>query len=77
MHDGCSGKFESGQETLNKVRMMGYSKVHIPFPLTIECECGNTFKMETFEDKCDGCQTTYAVTPCHSFSAEHVVAVRN
>ncbi|MCY1150938.1 MAG: hypothetical protein OWP43_00780 [Sphaerochaetaceae bacterium] len=73
MHEGCSGSFENGKEVLYKVRMMGYSNAFLPMPLPIECECGNKFHMETFEDHCDKCQMIYAVTPCHAFDPANVM----
>lgn len=41
MHDGCSGKFDDGMQVLAKLRMMGFSKQEMPFPMTFTCkECG-------------------------------------
>lgn len=76
MHDNCSASFENEMEVLNKVRMMGYSNAFLPMPLQIECECGNSFLMETFEQKCDKCETIFAVTPCHAFSSENVSKIK-
>ena len=75
MHDGCSGSFESGQEVANKVRQMGFSPQPMPMPMDIECkECGKTFEMITFEDKCPHCNMVYAVVPCHAFDPNNVQA---
>ncbi len=74
-HAGCSGEFENGKQIADKVRMLGYDKQFMPMPLTIKCEeCGETFQMEKFEDKCPKCGMVYAVTPCHSHDPESVKA---
>ncbi len=73
MHDGCLGNFSSGKEVLNKVRSMGFSTGLMPIPLEINCDCGHTFEMTTFESICPNCDMVYAVTPCHAFDAENVM----
>ncbi len=75
MHDGCSGRFDSGMEVLQKVRIMGFSMQYLPMPLALDCkECGQAFTMETFESKCPHCGMIHAVTPCHAFDAENIMA---
>lgn len=74
-HEGCSGKFENGKEVVDKVRAMGFSKQYLPMPLNIVCkECGKSFEMEKFEEKCPHCKMVYGVTPCHAFDPENVKA---
>lgn len=73
VHDGCSGSFETGKATVDKVRAMGFAEQFIPVPLDITCEsCGNTFSMETFEFHCPECGTVYGVVPCHAFDSANV-----
>jgi len=72
MHENCSASFENEVEVLNKVRLMGFSNQYLPIPLRIVCDCGNEFDMSTFEDKCDKCNTIFAVTPCHAFDSNNV-----
>ena len=74
MHDGCSGSFDNGQQAVNKLRMMGYSEGLLPISHEINCECGNTFEMETFESKCPHCNMVYGVTPCSSHDPQAVKA---
>lgn len=75
MHEGCSGSFESGKQLVDKVRSMGFANQPMPMPLNIDCkECGKTFEMNTFEDKCPTCGMVYGVTPCHAFDPDNVVA---
>ena len=75
MHEGCSGSFKSGEDVVNKVRMMGFSIQFMPVPLTIECvECKKPFEMNKYEDKCPNCGMVYGVTPCHAFYPENVMA---
>ncbi len=75
MHDGCSGSFETGKDTVDKVRMMGFNIQMMPMPLNIKCEnCENDFEMETFEAKCPDCGMVYGVTPCHAFDSANVKA---
>lgn len=71
MHDGCSGSFENGKQVVDKLRMMGFSGESMPVPMMIECECGESFVMKTFEAKCE-CGMVFGVTPCHASSAENV-----
>jgi len=74
MHDGCAGSFSSGQEVVNKVRMMGFSQGSIPDPLKLDCKnCGESMEMNTFEFACPSCKAVHAVTPCHAFSPDHVL----
>jgi hypothetical protein len=72
MHEGCSASFSDGKQVADKVRMMGFSQQLMPMPLDINCECGEIFKMETFESKCTKCEMVYAVTPCHASDAANV-----
>lgn len=64
MHDGCSGLFKNGQQVVDKVRLMGFSDGALPIPHEIKCECGTSFTMEFFEDKCPNCGMVFGVTPC-------------
>lgn len=75
MHDGCSGSFQSGEEILLKVRNMGFAEQPMPMALTLHCvECESDFEMETYESVCPSCQMIYAVTPCHAFDVDNVMA---
>ncbi len=75
MHDGCSGSFLNGRQIADKVRMMGFDSMAIPNPLDIDCvNCKSLFKMETMVSQCPSCHMVYAVTPCHSNSAQDVQA---
>ena len=75
MHDGCSGSFENGIQVLQKVRMMGFSMQPMPVAAYFKCkECGEDIVMTTHEFECPHCQTIHAVTPCHAFDAENIVA---
>ena len=73
-HDGCSATFENGQQTVDKVRQMGFSEGLLPMSHQIKCQCGTTFEMEYFEDKCPDCSMVYGVTPCHSHDPAGVKA---
>ncbi|OQY10060.1 MAG: hypothetical protein B6I28_01785 [Fusobacteriia bacterium 4572_132] len=74
-HGECTGIFETGQETVNKVRGMGFSQQFMPMPLQITCTgCNNSFQMNTFEDKCPHCGMVHGVTPCHAFDPSNVQA---
>jgi predicted RNA-binding Zn-ribbon protein involved in translation (DUF1610 family) len=73
MHDGCSGSFGSGRAVVDKLRMMGFSHGPLAEPFRIACHhCGEAMLMDTFEFACPRCGAVHGVTPCHSFSAEHV-----
>ncbi len=75
MHDGCSGKFEDGKQVVNKIRMMGFNEQMMPVPAYFSCkECGENLVMDTFEYMCPTCGMIYAVTPCHAFDVENIMA---
>ena len=75
IHDGCSGSFEDGKQTVDKVRMMGFSEQFMPTPLTLNCgSCEKEFEMETFEAKCPECGAVHGVTPCHAFDPTNVLS---
>lgn len=73
-HGTCTGLFEDGQTTVDKVRQMGFSEGLLPMAHDIECECGTKFEMAYFEDKCPNCRMVYGVTPCHSHDASGIKA---
>ena len=74
MHEGCSGSFQDGKQVVDKIRLMGCSEQYMPVPLPIECECGESFDMEKFEDRCPVCGMVFGVTPCHAFDPANVMA---
>ncbi len=75
MHDGCTGSFTNGKQIVDKVRFMGFAPQPLPMPMNIECDnCGKTFEMTTFEDKCPECNMVFGVTPCHAFDPDNVKA---
>jgi hypothetical protein len=73
MHDGCSGSFEDGKQSVDKLRSMGFSSGAMPVPVEITCECGEKIYMDTFEVKCPKCSMVYGVTPCHAFDASNIM----
>ena len=73
-YDGCSGSFENGKQTVDKVRQMGFAEQPMPMPMLINCNCGEEFEMVTFEDKCPKCNMVFGVVPCHAFDSENVKA---
>jgi len=75
MHDGCAGSFVNGMQVVDKIRMMGFAKVDMPMPMTINCgNCGQEFLMEQYEGHCPDCDMVYGVTPCHAFDPANVMA---
>lgn len=73
-HKGCVEIFDDGKKVVDKIREMGYATQSMPVPLNIKCEeCGETFEMNYFEDKCPKCGMVYGVTPCHAFDAKNVM----
>ncbi len=74
MHDGCSASFGDGRQVVDKVRMMGFAGQPVPVPLPITCSCGESFSMQTFEAACPACGNVHAVTPCHAFDPDNVMA---
>lgn len=74
MHEGCSGSFQDGKQVVEKLRMMGFSEQYMPVPMPVNCSCGNSFEMVTFEDRCPHCGMVYGVTPCHAFDPDNIMA---
>ncbi len=73
MHNGCSGSFDSGQEIVDKIRMMGFNTSPVAAPFNINCtNCDTSFKMENMETTCPSCGMVFGVTPCHSHSSQFV-----
>ncbi len=73
MHDGCGGNFEDGKAVINKLRMMGFSSGPLPAAFSMKCHhCDKEMEMTTYEFACPHCSAIHGVTPCHSFSADHV-----
>lgn len=69
----CSCTFENGKELVDRLREKNYSKDKLDINHEIKCECGNTFNMETLEDKCESCNMVYGVTPCKKDEAENIM----
>ncbi|WOO88730.1 hypothetical protein RZE84_07315 [Mollicutes bacterium LVI A0075] len=67
--------FESNQAVLNKVREKGFSNDKLDNPYTLQCECGSTVEMDTFETKCTNCGGIFVVTPCSQDSEANIVFV--
>lgn len=73
MHDGCGGSFSTGQQVVDKLRMMGFSAGPLPNPFSLACQhCGAAMEMTTYEYACDACGAVHGVTPCHAFSPDEV-----
>jgi hypothetical protein len=74
MHDGCAGQFSSGEQVVNKVRMMGFNIQPMPMPMPVACSCGTEFEMDCYEGQCPSCRMVYGVTPCHAFDPANIMA---
>jgi len=75
MHEGCTGSFGSGQEVVDKIRMMGFNTRPMPMPVIINCvECKEDFEMTHLETKCPHCSMVYGVTPCSTEDPERIQA---
>lgn len=68
--------FENNKAVLDKVREKGFSNDKMDFEYEIDCECGNSVTMNTFETKCENCGGIYTVTPCSQDSIDNVVFVK-
>jgi hypothetical protein len=75
MHDGCTGATGDGKMVVNKVRLMGFNKQPLPFPLEATCGgCGVAFQMTHFETTCPECEMVHGVTPCSAGDPSKVKA---
>ena len=73
-NDGCGAVLDNGRQVVDTVRVKWFSKGVMDTPHSIECDCGTTFEMTHFEEKCPSCSMVYGVTPCHSHDATNVKA---
>ncbi|MGL4990005.1 MAG: hypothetical protein ACRC57_02395 [Sarcina sp.] len=72
MDCGCKDIKNNGQKIADLVRGKGFDQRKPSGNLTINCECGNSFTMDTLVCKCPNCNLTYAVTPCSSGDISNV-----
>ncbi len=68
--------FESSKAVLDKVREKGFSNDVMDYSYTLECECGSTVEMTTFETACPNCGGIFVVTPCSQDSKDNIVFVK-
>lgn len=73
MHDGCQGNTIDGAQTVDKLRLMGFSNYNLPAPVDLVCNgCDQTFVMATLESRCPHCGMVYGVTPCHAHDTKSI-----
>jgi Zn finger protein HypA/HybF involved in hydrogenase expression len=63
---GCTTSLMDGQAIVDHVKSKGKDHFAPTVPHEINCECGQTFILETVIMNCPKCEMTYAVTPCGS-----------
>ncbi len=68
--------FNNGEEMLAKVRAKGFSKDSMDYTYQLECSCGATVEMNTFETKCENCGGIFVVTPCSQDSMDNISFVK-
>jgi len=71
-NDGCAPDLNNGKAIVDKVRMVQVSSGELEIKHEVTCECGTTFKMETFEMSCPSCNMVYGVTPCSSHDKNNI-----
>ena len=71
-NDGCAPDLNDGKAIVDKVRQVGVKDGLLETSHTIDCDCGNSFKMVHFEEKCPSCGMVYGVTPCSSHNKNSI-----
>jgi Zn finger protein HypA/HybF involved in hydrogenase expression len=67
MSCGCDGsKLVEGKAIVDHVKSKGKENYAPTIAHQINCDCGETFTLETVIMNCPKCEMTYAVTPCSS-----------
>ena len=71
-NDGCAPDLNNGKAIVDKVRQVAVGAGLLETPHTVECECGSSFKMIHYEEKCPSCGMVYGVTPCSSHDMNNI-----
>lgn len=71
-NDGCAPDLTNGKAIVDKVRKVGVRNGLLETPHLISCECGESFQMIHFEEKCPKCSMVYGVTPCSSADRHNI-----
>jgi Zn finger protein HypA/HybF involved in hydrogenase expression len=66
MSCGCTTRLKDGKDVVDHVKSKGRENNVPKVAHEINCECGETFTLETIIMNCPKCGMTYAVTPCGS-----------
>jgi hypothetical protein len=66
MSCGCTTNLHDGKAIVDHVKSKGKDQLAPLIAHDIQCECGETFTLETVIMNCPNCEMTYAVTPCGS-----------
>ncbi len=67
--------FETNRAVLDKVREKGFSNDPLTQSYELDCKCGATVTMTTFETKCNNCDGIFVVTPCSQEDANSIVFI--
>ncbi|XMB72060.1 hypothetical protein RJI07_08125 [Mycoplasmatota bacterium WC30] len=71
-NDGCAPDLNDGKAIVDKVRQVAVGAGLLETLHVIECECGFSFEMRHFEEKCPQCGMVYGVTPCSSHDKTNI-----
>ncbi|MGM9924356.1 MAG: hypothetical protein ACI35R_08930 [Bacillus sp. (in: firmicutes)] len=71
MSCNCS-TLKDGKNIVDHVKSKGKENFPPKIAHSIDCECGETFILETVIMNCPACQMTYAVTPCSSDNINNI-----
>ncbi|MEQ6378527.1 hypothetical protein RZN22_17995 [Bacillaceae bacterium S4-13-58] len=68
----CTNDLTEGVQVVDHVKSKGKDKLRPRVMHEIQCDCGETFHLQTVIMNCPKCEMTYAVTPCGSADIENV-----
>ncbi|WP_042355616.1 hypothetical protein [Bacillus rubiinfantis] len=72
MSCGCTSRLTDGRAIVDHVKVKGKQHLAPTVAHEINCDCGETFTLETVIMNCPKCGMTYAVTPCGSADKENI-----
>ena len=73
MSCGCTSRLKDGKAIVDHVKSKGKENFAPTVAHQIQCECGETFILQTLIMNCPKCEMTYAVTPCGSGEVNNIM----
>lgn len=72
MSCSCTKDLNHGKDIVDLIKRKGKESVVPAIKHEINCDCGETFLLQTVIMNCPKCEMTYAVTPCGSDNKNNI-----